>query len=202
MGAAPDVGSKLIAWIATGAGTLLAYSAIKNRHPLDVLKDIKGTSLTATATAGAPGDTFTPRGGTSEPSDSFASSIPRIRQIANRELAPTLVSIKPSGQLDKDAAASFTRVQAAIGVDIPNVGTYRSYATEAALYYGPGNTTLADGNKRFAPPGKSMHEVGLAIDIRSDYASRADVVAAMTAEGWQHVRPQADPDHYSYLVRG
>jgi hypothetical protein len=202
MAAAPDVGNKLLAWLGAGAGTLLAYSAIKNRAPWDVLRDIQGPPIrSATSTSGTPSGIANPVSGPT-PSTSFGASVPRIRMIANREIPPELVAIKPSGQLDKDAAASFTRVQAKVGVDIPNVGAYRSYATQAALYYGPGNTTLPDGGKRFAKPGTSLHEVGLAIDVRADYTNRSDVVAAMTAEGWQHVRPGADPDHWSYLVRG
>jgi LAS superfamily LD-carboxypeptidase LdcB len=166
-----------------------------------VLKDIQGPPI-APVVPNFLNPATPASGGTPTPTGNFSASVPRIRMIANREIPPELVGIKPNGQLDKDAAAAFARVQAKIGVDIPNVGSYRSYAVQAALYYGPGNTTLSDGNKRFAKPGTSLHEVGLAIDVRADYAVRSDVEAAMAAEGWQHVRPGADPDHYSYLVRG
>lgn len=202
MAASSDVGTKLMAWLAAGAGTLLAYSAVKNRAPWDVLRDIEGAPIRTAGDVGSgnePGGFANP---SATPTGSFSASVPRIRQIANRELAPTLVGIKPFGKLDKDAAASFRRVQLAVGVDIPNAGAYRSYAVQAAAYFGPDNTVLADGSRRFADPRKSLHVVGLAIDIRSDYAGRQDVKDAMAAEGWQNPRPTAENWHWSYLVRG
>lgn len=208
MAASPDVGTKLLAWIAAGTGTLLAYSAVKNRKPWDVLRDLEGEPIRIpTGGSGEPSVGIEPPGfgnpnDPTTPTPDFGSSVPRIRQIANRELQPTLVPIKPSGQLDKDAAASFKKVQQQIGADIPNVGAYRSYAVQAALYYGPGNVTLPDGSRRFADPRKSLHVVGLAIDIRSDYASKSEVKAAMAAAGWQNPRPTAEEWHWSYLVRG
>jgi len=190
-----DVGNKLLAWVAAGAGTLLLYSSTKNRKPWDVLRDIQGEPIRVPNSGTGPD-------GLTNPTPNFGNSVPRIRAIANREIPPELVAVKPSGRLDKDAAAALGRAQAAVGFDIANVGTYRSYAEQAAAYYGPGNIIMPDGKRRFAKPGTSMHEVGLAIDIRADHARRPEVGDAMRAEGWQLVREGAEPWHYSYLVRG
>lgn len=195
-----DVGTKLLAWFAAGIGTLLAYSAYKNRAPWDVLRDINGPPIRVSTVGGSssgPSGFYSP----GDTSGSFSSSVPRIRMIANREIPPALVDIKPSGKLDKDAAAALARAQAKVGYDFPNTGAYRSYAVQAANFF-DNNETLSDGRQRFGDPRKSLHVVGLAIDIHSGHASKPEVVAAMTAEGWQRPRPDAEPWHYSYLVRG
>lgn len=189
-----DVGSKLLAWIAAGAGTLLAYSAFKNRSPLDVLRDIEGPPAFQTASSGGA----QPSGFRS---GSFSTSVPRIRMIANREIPPELVRIRPSGRLDKDAAASLERIHARVGTVVPNVGSYRSFVEQAAAFY-DNNETLADGSKRYGNPNKSLHVVGLAIDVRNDFASKPEVVQAFASEGWHRPRPDVEPWHYSYLVRG
>lgn len=197
MAASSEVGSRLLAWIMTGVGTLLAYSAYKGRPPWDVLRDVPGTTFgkwdvaTGVALSGTVDAT---------PSSSFSSSVPRIRMIANRETPPALVPIRPHGMLDKDAAASLERVFDAVGYTIPNVGSYRSFGEQAAAR--ARGEVMSDGAPRFADPNKSLHVVGLAIDLRADYAARPMVQAAMRAEGWQQVRPAAEPWHWSYLVRG
>lgn len=194
-----DVGNKLLAWLAAGAGTLLAYSAFRNRAPWDVLRDIQGEPLSQSSgsgSSGAQGFASTSSAGTG----SFSSSVPRIRAIANREAPPELVSIRPSGKLDKDAAASLERIHAKVGTVVPNVGSYRSFASQAAAR--AGGEIMSDGSPRFGDPNKSLHVVGLAIDVRNDFMNRPDVIAAFTAEGWQRARISAEPWHWSYLVRG
>lgn len=199
MAVSADVGNKLIGWVLAGAGTLLAYSAIRNRKPWDVLRDIQGGA--AFTTAGPQGfASGSGSGSDTAPTGDFSSTVPRIRMIANRELVPTLVAVRPHGRLDKDAAASLERIHAAVGRTINNVGTYRSFAEQAALFYGPGNVTLPDGSRRFGNPNKSLHVVGLAIDVaNSDIAASR---AAFAAEGWRNARPSAEPWHWSYLVSG
>jgi len=201
MAANSDVGSKLLAWLAVGTGSLLAYSAYKNRAPWDVLRDINGPAIaepTALKTsANSSGSGFYGSGG----GGSFSASVPRIRQIANREIPPDLVKIRPSGTLDRDAAASYERVNQALGYALPNTGTYRSFGEQSAHYYS-NNETLSDGSPRFGNPNKSLHVVGLAVDVRADYVAKPEVKAALAAEGWQNPRPNAEPWHWSYLVRG
>lgn len=196
MAAAPDVASKLLAWIMAGTGSLLLYSAYRKRSPLDVLREIPGESPAlqtdyASTVVGNVGFTNTPGGN--------VGSIARIRMLANREIKPELVRIQPTGYLDKDAAASKARIDAAVGYAVPNVGAYRSYAEQAAAY--------ASNPGRFASPDKSLHVVGLAIDIHRDYQDRPEVISAFTAEGWHRPRwgegtRNDEPWHWSYGVSG
>lgn len=190
MAAAPDVGSKLLAWIMAGTGSLLLYSAVKNRKPFDVLRETVGTPIYIASGDDSITGSVAPGTG-SEPA--------RLRMLANREIRPDLVRIKPSGMLDRSAAASKARIDAKLGYVVPNVGAYRSFAEQASLY--------ASDPSRFAPPTKSLHVVGLAIDVHQSYMSRSDVVAAFTAEGWHRARwgPGTSNDeewHWSYGVRG
>ena len=195
MAVSPDVGNKLLGWVLLGAGSILTYSAFRNRKPWDVLRDIQGepafsTSGTTTGTGG-PGGFMNPGSGNITPTGNLAAIIVRVRAIQNREIPPILVPIKPFGQLDKDAAASFAKVQAAGGREFRNVGTYRTYAEQAAKH--------ASDPNRFGSPDRSAHVVGLAIDIHAD-----DIAAAkpfMLIEGWQQPRPQDDANHFSYLIR-
>jgi hypothetical protein len=210
-----DVGNKLVGWLLAGTGTLLAYSAYKNRYPWDVLRDIQGppfsvVNVGTVSDDGTTGDPnavptdgfYGPQSNTFNCNSSFATECVRVRQVANREIKPTLVPIKPAGMLDKDAAASFARISAKLGYEIPNEGNYRSYAYQAAQYNSSDNVTLADGGRRYGNPDKSLHVVGLAIDVNSNYANKPELVAAFSAEGWQRPRPVAEAWHWSYLVRG
>jgi len=75
-----------------------------------------------------------------------------------------------------------------LGAVLP--GSYRSNAQQAALY--------ARDQNRYAPPGKSLHEYGLAIDVNSGYlASHPEVRQALLARGWYQERPD-EPWHFSY----
>lgn len=200
MATSSDVGSKLLAWMMAGAGTLLAYSAFRNRLPWDVIRDIDNGQPISRTSSGTTTATDLGKSGTTD--YSFSASVPRIRMIANREMEPDLVSIRPHGKLDRDAAASLERIHAKVGYVVPLSGAWRSYAEQAAQFFGPDNVTLSDGSRRFADPRKSLHVVGLAVDVRSDYMNRPDVIAAFQAEGWQRARPDAEAWHWSYLVRG
>ncbi len=192
MSVSSDVGNKLLAWMLAGTGTLLAYSAYKNRAPWDVLRDINGPPLaTATGTGTAAGFT----------GSNYSGSIPRLRQIANREIPPTLVAIQPCGQLDMDAAASKARIDTKLGKVIPAAScndAYRSFAIQAQA---ASRGETINGKPRFADPNKGLHVVGLAFDIHSDF-NNADVYQAFREDGWHQTRPIDEPWHWSYGVRG
>lgn len=190
-----DVSNKLLAWTATGIGALIVYSAVKNRFPLDVLRDIQGPAI-HTASAPVSSSSSNGIGGNS---GSSSSDFTRVQAIANRTLTPQLVPIKPSGSLDFMAAAALDRAQKRAGFAFGNVGSYRPYALQSALFHGP-NPTLSDGTKRFADPNKSLHVVGLAIDIAD--SGNKTIADAMSAEGWVRAREGAEQWHWSYLVRG
>ena len=196
MPVSPDVGNKLLGWVLLGAGSVLAYSAVRNRKPWDVLRDIQGEPAFGSGSGSSgPSGFANPNNPTgpvdTTPTGNLAQIVVRVRAIQNREIPPVLVNIKPSGQLDKDAAASFRRVQERGGKDFGNVGNYRTYAYQAAKY--------AENPRRYGSPDKSAHVVGLAIDIVD-----VDIQAALPHllfEGWQQTRPGDEPWHFSYLIR-
>lgn len=185
--ATSDVSSKLLTWLMAGIGTLLTYSAFRNRSPLDVLRDIDGPPLAQPT--GQTDDAGYPGGGGA----GYTSDIARLRMLANREIEPELVSIQPNGKMDKAAAASLERIFTKVGYVVPNVGASRTFAEQASLY--------ASDPKRFAPPNKSLHVVGLAIDVHASYVNRPEVISAFTSEGWHRARSD-EPWHWSYGVRG
>jgi len=100
-----------------------------------------------------------------------------------------LVSVGGSNMLQQGAARSLKGVlpySAILG------GSYRTYAQQAADY--------AKDPSRFAPPGKSLHEYGLAIDVNSGFLSQhPDVRKELLARGWYQERPD-EPWHFSYGV--
>lgn len=187
-----DTGNRLIAWLATGTGTLLLYSAVRNRKPLDVLRDVQGSPLVDYSLRSAISGGSNPKGRGSPVTN--VTGIPRLRMIANREIPPELVPIKPFGKLERSAAESKNRIDAKLGYAVPHTSGYRSYAVQAAGH--------ASDPNRFADPKKSLHVVGLAIDVHSSYANLPEVVQAFTEEGWHRYDPEGEPWHYSYGVRG
>ena len=86
-----------------------------------------------------------------------------------------------------------------IPIILTGVG-YRSYAVQAALYYGPDNT----GGTRFADPDGSLHVEALAVDIHTGFlALLAGIRArkALIAEGW-HFGVPAEKWHTSFRLVG
>jgi hypothetical protein len=187
-----DVASKLLAWVLGGVGTLLVYSAYKSQNPLNILKGIKTTPI------------YDPTNPVrSQPIPEVPGSDPggivRLRMLANREIRPELVNIPGGGQLDKQAAESLLRINQRLGYTVQNVGAYRSYAVQLAAW--------AKDKNRFAHPSKSLHVVGIAIDVHAAQKSNQDLVTAFTAEGWHRARwgPGTSNDeewHWSYGVIG
>lgn len=71
-------------------------------------------------------------------------------------------------------------------------GSYRSNAQQASYY--------ARNPRRYAPPGMSLHEYGLAIDVNSGYlAANPGVRDRLLAQGWYQERPD-EPFHFSFGV--
>ena len=195
-----DVGSKLLAWVMTGTGALLAYSAFRNKSPLSVLRGIEGPSISGSGSASGTGSGIF--GSIPLPTEvAGVSSIARLRMIANREIAPTLVAIQPYGQLDKDAAASLARIDTKHGYVVPASSAndaYRPFAVQAAA---AARGEMINGKPRYADPNKGLHVVGLAFDIHSGF-NKPEVWNAFRAEGWHQSRPIDEPWHWSYGVRG
>lgn len=69
-------------------------------------------------------------------------------------------------------------------------GSYRSHEQQANLY--------ASDQQRYAPPGKSLHEYGLAIDVNTGFLSEhPEVRQQLINAGWYQERPD-EPWHFSY----
>ncbi len=71
-------------------------------------------------------------------------------------------------------------------------GTNRTCAMQAAL-------RRLDPN-RYASPAITGHTRGLAIDVRQDQSNLKLINTALIAEGWNRVRPDDEPWHYSFHV--
>lgn len=191
-----------MAWLAGGAGVILLYSAYKNVSPVSVVSgrlsgdNIKtpiDSSSGSTVVSGDYGGDYSKGNTVSAPS----SDVARAQQLAARSITPIIVPIpsQPTMMLDYIAVKSFMGVQGAFGALIPITGGYRSYATQAKRYQ--------EAPSRFAPPGHSLHEVGLAVDVNTDRVdvNAAPLIKAFSDHGWYRVG-KSGPMHWSYGVPG
>lgn len=85
--------------------------------------------------------------------------------------------------------AALARANQLLGVPVPVTSGVRSAADQRRLW-------LARGTSRYpvAPPGSSMHEQGLAVDVPSTVAERLAPLATRT--GLCRPYPTADPVHF------
>lgn len=208
-------GETLIGWTLVGLGVLLVYAAYKNRPVLDLISgkastpksspsigDIYSTVIGG-STSGSSGSSnpTTSGGGNSGVTVTPINVGARPQALKNRTIQPQLVNIPGGGKLDVSAAASLAKVIAQFGAPIPNVGTFRSFAEQAAAY--------AKDPNRFAPPGQSLHEVGLAIDVADTVAGGVNnpkLINAFASNGWfrrgKEINGTPEPWHWSYGVVG
>lgn len=122
---------------------------------------------------------------------------PRREAVAEqpREDAPPMtaaiieLSTVPGHRLRRDAAAAFDAAVRAAGETPRVTSSTRTREQQAALYerYKAGKGPLA------APPGRSWHEVGLAIDARGSAAWERE----MAARGWKRT-VSSEPWHWEY----
>jgi hypothetical protein len=120
---------------------------------------------------------------------------PRWRNIAGKLGWPPItghvVYLHDSCRLDSGAAQSIQHVEASLGYHINFSSCYRSYAQQAAAY--ASRPWLA------APPGHSLHEKGLAIDV----AGVTDRIRTMLyLHGWSQFNIWKEPWHFSYRMVG
>lgn len=202
-----DRNSVFIGWVAGGIGVVLFYSAYTNHSPIAALKAVlNGEHISSTPTLSGA---LSPDSGSGSATNNLlnpsTTGSGRPAQLKARVIQPNLVSVgsQPGLQLDSDAATSFARVEAAYGQKIPLSGTFRSYAQQAIEY--------AQHPNLFAPPGTSLHEVGLALDIDQSFnLDDPKLIAAFQQNGWfrqgktinwkGQTRPE--PWHWSYGVAG
>jgi len=120
---------------------------------------------------------------------------PRFEKIAGKADWPPIsghvVAFRGSCRLDSGAAASMAHVEASLGYHISFSSCWRSHAQQAAAY--------AQKPWLVAPPGHSLHEKGLAIDV-----SRVtdEIRRLLYLHGWQQFNAWKEPWHFSYRLVG
>lgn len=99
--------------------------------------------------------------------------------------------------LQEDALQSLLRLQRRRDLPVlQNITSgYRTREQQAALY--------AQKPDLAAPPGSSLHEEGLAIDVNSGWLAQHPVVRRwLTRHGWNQFDAQKEPWHFSYGQTG
>ena len=73
-------------------------------------------------------------------------------------------------------------------------GTWRSCAYQKELY--------ESDNNRYAPPDKTLHTRGLAIDIHTGFLPDVLLFRILRNHGWYQTRPADEPWHWSFRLIG
>lgn len=188
-------GSALLGWVTVGGGILLAYSAYKNKSPLDLLgntlRGTAGTKLLSEPPVGAG------------PATVYSSSGTRPALLAARKIQPTYVPIpyQPTMLVDVCVIGPLMASVTEYGRPILLTGAKRTAEEQADGY--------AKDPSRFATPGNSLHEVGLAIDVSTILMDVTDpkLFNVLTRHGFYRrgkvlANGLPEPWHYSYGVPG
>jgi len=170
-------------------GGLGVYYAITGRDPVDALRAaITGQPVPpplAGRSTGAFGMTdprvVEPHGG----KPFTDTSVPA--NLTTRTVRGTSVTLVPS------ALRAYVEAVKCYGRAIPLTSSYRSYAQQAALYAAKPNVA--------APPGTSLHERGLAIDVNTG-SLNARVEDCLKQAGFFQGSSFGEPWHFSYGVKG
>jgi D-alanyl-D-alanine carboxypeptidase len=99
--------------------------------------------------------------------------------------------------LQPAALAAFRAAEQQAGRRIPVVWSYRSCAQQRASC----RDICGDPNgcaNRCAPPGKSWHQLGAAIDTTQHAIDTPSIVHALLDNGWCEPLPGSDPGHFSF----
>jgi hypothetical protein len=95
------------------------------------------------------------------------------------------------------AMTAFRTAQRRAGRPIPVVQSYRTCAQQRAAC--EGICQDPNGCKGLcAPPGKSWHQLGAAVDITQAGLDDARIVQALRGAGWCEPLPVNDPGHFSF----
>ncbi len=94
------------------------------------------------------------------------------------------------------AMAAFRRAEQRAGERIPVVWSYRSCAEQRVACRNICGGAQCPG--RCAPPGKSWHQLGAAIDTNQRGLDTPNIVEALEATGWCQSVPTSDPGHFSF----
>ena len=100
-------------------------------------------------------------------------------------------------RLQPVAMEAFVQAQREASVPIPVVQSYRSCAEQRrACRQICGDPEGCPG--LCAPPGRSWHQLGAAIDIAQEGVDDPAIVAALEVHGWCQALPDSDPGHFSF----
>lgn len=94
------------------------------------------------------------------------------------------------------AMVAFKRAERLADRRIPVVWSYRSCAEQRLACRNICGAAACPG--RCAPPGKSWHQLGAAIDTNQHALDTPEIVAALEAAGWCQSVPESDPGHFSF----
>ena len=116
-----------------------------------------------------------------------AEATGRARRTGDRE--GTYSGAGPTKGLAPAMRAALARAEQLLGHPVPITSGYRSSEQQAALY-----ANRAGNPYPVAPPGASMHEKGMAIDVPPDFVPRLLTVAPKA--GLCQPYPADDPIHF------
>jgi hypothetical protein len=95
------------------------------------------------------------------------------------------------------AMTAFKQAQRAVGGHIDVVQSYRSCEDQRKACLGI--CANPDGCPGLcAPPGKSWHQLGAAVDVTQANLDDPAIVAALETAGWCQALPNSDPGHFSF----
>lgn len=94
------------------------------------------------------------------------------------------------------AMAALKRAERLAGRRIPVVWSFRSCAEQRIACRHICGAAECPG--RCAPPGKSWHQLGAAIDTNQNGLDTPEIVEALEATGWCQSLPTSDPGHLSF----
>jgi hypothetical protein len=146
-------------------------------------RTVGGLVVVATLAVGVVGWTALRAPGLVIPEDSCATR-PPLRTWRGVTLQPL-------------AMTAFKQAQRAVDERIDVVESYRSCADQSkaceTICQNP------DGCPGLcAPPGKSWHQLGAAVDITQESLDDPEIFAALVAAGWCQAVPDSDPGHFSF----
>ena len=100
-------------------------------------------------------------------------------------------------RLQPSAMQAFHAAERTAGVDIPVVWSFRSCGQQREacrnICGDPGGCPGL-----CAPPGRSWHQLGAAIDTTEEALADARIVDALVANGWCQPLASSDPGHFSF----
>lgn len=99
--------------------------------------------------------------------------------------------------LQPAALVAFRAAERQAGEPIPVVWSYRSCAQQRVACKGIcGDANGCPG--LCAPPGRSWHQLGAAIDTTESALADPKIVSALVDNGWCQPLPDSDPGHFSF----